>query len=90
MLGWVDRAVAANRVGGVAGGNDYWLDTAETADRYYAVGRGDDGLLVMSDAFARSPERGGFTGSFDFFRSTFCACASDEIASDSISVVAPR
>lgn len=53
---WIDRAVAAGRVtsrmGG--GGNEYWLDPVETAARYQAIGRFDDGLAVLEEDFARN------------------------------------
>ncbi len=55
VLGWVDKAVAAGRVGRSAVGNNYWLDAAEVASLYYDADRASDGLAVLIDAFQRSP-----------------------------------
>lgn len=55
-LDWIDRAVDAGRVTSrMGGGDEYWLDPAETAARYRDVGRYDDGLAVLRHDFARSP-----------------------------------
>ena len=40
---WMDRAVAAGRVSGHLGGNDFWLDPVTVAETYRSLGRDEDG-----------------------------------------------
>ena len=55
VIAWTDRAVADGRVSGSHGKGPYWLDPAEVADRYLAIGREDDAMGVLRNNFQRTP-----------------------------------
>jgi hypothetical protein len=66
VVEWVDKAVAAGRVGGNSFPNNYWLDAAEVASTYYDADRASDGLAVLVDAFERSPGAGTYQQLLDY------------------------
>jgi hypothetical protein len=53
-VAWMDRAVAAGRVSGRGGGNDYWLSPDEVARTYLELGRADDAVAVLRREFTTS------------------------------------
>jgi hypothetical protein len=53
-VAWMDRAVAAGRVSGRGGGNDYWLSPDDVARTYLDRGRVDDALTVLRREFTSS------------------------------------
>jgi hypothetical protein len=63
VIGWIDRAVAADRVSGHTGGqgNGYWLDPADVAEVYLAADRSGDALAVLRRAFSRRPDASTFS-----------------------------
>jgi hypothetical protein len=65
-VAWMDRAVAAGRVSGRSGGNDYWLSPHDVAGTYLGVGRIDDALAVLHREFATSAGVATFRSLIDF------------------------
>ena len=53
-VAWMDGAVAAGRVRGHGGGNDYWLSPDDVANTYLELGRVDDALAVLRREFSTS------------------------------------
>jgi uncharacterized Zn finger protein len=68
VIAWMDRAVAADRVSGDAGGqgNDYWLDPADVAEVYFAAERSGDALAVLRREFSRRPNASNFSTLLSF------------------------
>ena len=54
-VAWIDRGVAAGRVSGQMGGNEFWLDVLDVAATYRDLGRADDGLAVLQSEFVSRP-----------------------------------
>ncbi|MFH5210695.1 SWIM zinc finger domain-containing protein [Antrihabitans sp. NCIMB 15449] len=66
VVEWVDKAVAAGRIGDRPYASEYWLDAAEIATVYYDADRASDGLAVLVDAFKSSPGAGTFQQLLDY------------------------
>lgn len=65
---WIDRALAAGRVSGRAGGqrNEYWLDPGEVAEDLLTRGRDDDAIEILRDQVRRATDLRSYRALLDF------------------------